>query len=32
MNRYINDKFQVSTVTDKQANADKLLDKPKIFC
>ena len=32
MNRYINDKLQVSTVTDKQASADKLLDKPKKFC
>ena len=26
MNRHIHDKLQVSTVTDKQASADKLLD------
>ena len=32
MNRYVSDKLQVSTVTDKQASADKLLDKPKKFC
>ena len=32
MNRYINDKLQVSTVTDKQASPDKLLDKSKKFC
>ena len=29
MNRHIHDKLQVSTVTDKQAIADKLLDQPK---
>ena len=32
MNRNIHDKIQVSTVTDKQTSADKLLDKPKKFC
>ena len=32
MNRHIHDKLQVPTVTDKQASADKLLDKPKKLC
>ena len=32
MNRYINNKLQVSTVTDKQASANKLLGKPKKIC
>ena len=32
MNRHIHSKIQVSTVTDKQTSADKLLEKPKKFC
>ena len=32
MNRHIHDKLQVSTVTDKEASADKLLDKLKKIC
>ena len=31
MNRHIHDQLQVSRVTDKQAGADNLFDKPKKF-
>ena len=31
MNRHVHDKLQVSTVTEQQAIANKLLDIPKIF-